>query len=894
MGVIDFIGAGPGDPELLTLKARRLIAEADLILYAGSLVNPAVLQHARPDALRLDTAGMTLEEQIARMQAAVQAGQRVARLHTGDPSIFGAIHEQLQAARALGLPWRITPGVSSAFAAAAALGIEYTTPGLTQTVIFTRLPGRTPVPDTERLRDLAAHRAGLVIFLSAGMIDQIVDELRAAGYAPETPVAVAQRASWPDERIVRGVLADISARCLAAEVTHQALVVVSPALGQAVGAARSHLYGLAQQTPVRQAGVAIVTLTRTGAQTGLRLSAHLPGATLYAPARFAPAAPALPPGAQCVPCTESVRQTLRSAFRAHSALVCVMASGIVVRELGPLLSSKRDDPGVVVVDEQGRFAVSLVGGHAGGANHLARQVAEALGGQAVITTASDGQSLPALDLLGAQHGWRLQSGDGMTAVIGALVNGDPVGLFQDAGDTSWQRGLSPTQPLPFNLLRFDAWEALLESRRRLSAALLITHRQLPVIDLPTVVYHPPCLAVGVGCNRGATADEICAAIDQTLEDAGLSPLSVLCVATIAHKAQEPGLLAACERKAWPLRVFSTGEIDRADAMPNPSPWARQVLGVSGVAEPAAWLAARSETGVSDLIVEKRKYPNVTVAVAIQRVPAPTQRATDAQTGTLTVVGIGPGDVDHLTPAARAALEQADVLVGYRPYLALIESIAPHVLREAGGMRSEVARVRRAIDLARAGRRVALVSGGDAGVYGMAGLVFEMLRHDAASRPEPPGDIPVSVVPGVSAFNAAAALLGAPLMTDFAAVSLSDQLIPLETILSRLEALAQADLVICLYNPRGRARTRPFEQACEILLRHRKPDTPVGIVRAAYRADQRVSIIQLADLPTAAVDMSTLLVVGNSATFVDAGRMVTPRGYDAKYDLDGSKDDDATP
>lgn len=893
MAMIDFIGAGPGDPELLTLKARRLIAEADVILYTGSLIGQAVLQHARPDALRLDTAGMKLEEQIAHMQAAAQQGRRVARLHTGDPSIYGAIYEQLQAIQALGLPWRITPGVSSAFAAAAALGIEYTVPGVTQTLIFTRMPGRTPVPESERLRDLAAHRTGLVIFLSAGMIEQIVDELRAAGYPPDTPIAVVQRATWPDERIVRGALADIAARCLAAEVTHHALVIVTPALNQsAAGAQRSHLYGAAQSLPARQPTTAIVTLTRNGARTGLRLSAVLPDAVLYAPARFAPPARAVPSGAQHVAYTESVRQVLQSAFRSHTALVCVMASGIAVRELGPLLSSKHDDPGVVVVDEQGRFAISLIGGHAGGANHLARQVAEALGGQAVITTASDGQALPALDLLGQQYGWRLASGESMTAVIGALVNGDPLGLVQEAGDESWQ-----PQPLPFNLLRFDSIEALVEARQSVSAALLITHRQPPALDMPAVVYHPPCLTIGVGCNRGASADEIGAAIDQTLTDVGLSPLSVLCVATIEHKANEPGLLDVCARRGWPLRVFSAAEVAQAGSLPNPSVWAQQALGVPGVAEPAALLAARAEQANAELIVEKRKYPNVTVAVAMRRSPASQARAEGAAAGVLSIVGIGPGHTDHLTPAARRALEQADVIVGYRRYLDLIAQIAPGVPREAGAMRGEVARVRRAIELAQRGQRVALVSGGDAGVYGMAGLVFEVLRHAAASRADssaPLPDIAVTVVPGVSALNAAAALLGAPLMTDFAAISLSDQLTPLESILNRLEAVARADLVICLYNPRSHTRTAPFDRACEILLRYRSPDTPVGIVRAAYRDGQRVAVIRLADLPSAEVDMFTTIVIGNSATFVHAGRMVTPRGYDARYDLDQSNDDNATP
>ena len=197
------------------------------------------------------------------------------------------------------------------------------------------------------------------------------------------------------------------------------------------------------------------------------------------------------------------------------------------------------------------------------------------------------------------------------------------------------------------------------------------------------------------------------------------------------------------------------------------------------------------------------------------------------------------------------------------------------------MRQEVDRVRRAIELAQQGQRVALVSGGDAGVYGMSGLVYEVLAHQAGS------DIPVDVIPGVSALNAAASLLGAPLMTDFAAISLSDQLVPCEEIVRRVELAAQAGFVLCLYNPKGRHRCLPFERACEALAQHLPPGTPVGIVHDAYRSGQRVDVIRLSALPAAPVDMTTIVIVGNRQTQIQDGKMLTPRGYAGKYDLDGA-------
>lgn len=249
-------------------------------------------------------------------------------------------------------------------------------------------------------------------------------------------------------------------------------------------------------------------------------------------------------------------------------------------------------------------------------------------------------------------------------------------------------------------------------------------------------------------------------------------------------------------------------------------------------------------------------------------------------GSIVVVGLGPGDLSLLTPAARQALESVEVISGYKTYLRLIEVIAPQIPRQGSGMRQEVSRVNQVIDLAAAGRRVALISSGDAGVYGMAGLVFEVLRERGESG------IDVEVIPGVSALNAAAALLGAPLMTDFAAISLSDQLTPRELILRRVDLAAQADFILCLYNPKGKHRTEPFELTCQILARHRPPQTPVGLVRAAYRAEQEVELITLAELPAAQVDMVTIIIVGNSQTAVYNGKLVTPRGYAGKYALSG--------
>jgi precorrin-4/cobalt-precorrin-4 C11-methyltransferase len=227
---VSFIGAGPGDVELMTLRGRALIEQADVLIYADSLVDDAICAWAQPHADIYRSSAMTLEETTAVMVQAARAGRRVVRVQSGDPSLYGAIHEQMAALDRAGIPYTIVPGVSSAFAAAASLGVELTVPEVSQTVIFTRLPGRTSVPSGERLRDLAAHGATLAIFLSITRIRKVCDELRAGGYAAETPVAVVHRASWPDELVLRGSLADIADRVKQAGLKAQALILVGRAL----------------------------------------------------------------------------------------------------------------------------------------------------------------------------------------------------------------------------------------------------------------------------------------------------------------------------------------------------------------------------------------------------------------------------------------------------------------------------------------------------------------------------------------------------------------------------------------------------------------------------------------------------------------------------------------
>jgi precorrin-4/cobalt-precorrin-4 C11-methyltransferase len=238
--MIHFVGAGSGAPDLITLRGARLLGEADQVIYAGSLVNPALLEGCRPDCKILDSASMTLEQVLEAMMQAEAAGQTTVRLHTGDPSIYGAIREQMDALSLRGIEYDVTPGVSSFCGAAAALKAEYTLPNVSQTVIITRAEGRTPVPEGEQLRLLASHQSTMVLFLSVGILEKAQAELLAGGYSPDTSAAIVYKATWPEEQVFRCTVGTLAETAQANHITKTALVTIGNFLGDQYD--RSKLY----------------------------------------------------------------------------------------------------------------------------------------------------------------------------------------------------------------------------------------------------------------------------------------------------------------------------------------------------------------------------------------------------------------------------------------------------------------------------------------------------------------------------------------------------------------------------------------------------------------------------------------------------------------------------
>lgn len=546
--MIHFVGAGPGAADLITVRGAKLLGAADCIIYAGSLVNPALLDYAKEGCEIHNSASMTLEDVIATMRAMEQTGKTTVRLHTGDPSLYGAIREQMDALDAAGIAYDVTPGVSSFSGAAAALQAEYTLPNVSQSVIITRMEGRTPVPEGEKMAKMAQHGCTMVLFLSTGLLEQAQAELLRGAYAPDTPAAIVYKATWPDQKVFRCTVGTLAKTARDNHVTKTALVTIGGFLGDVYD--RSKLYD-------------------PGFSHGYRAAANADAAT-----------------------------------------------------------------------EPARMAVG------------ARAVAE----------------------------------------------------------------------------------------------------------------------------RPARAE------------------------SDAHAATEPARAAA----------------DAEDAT-----------------EPA-------------------------------------RAGADAHAGVLSIVGIGPGGGADLTRRARAVLEAADVIVGYTVYTDLLKGEFPDKEMLTTPMRHEVERCRAALDRAAAGARVALVCSGDPGVYGMAGLCFEL----AGEHPS----VAIEVIPGISAAFGGAAVLGAPLMHDFAVVSLSDLMTPWDKIERRLEFAAQADFVICLYNPSSRKRADYLQRACDVVLCHKDPATVCGIVRNIGRTGQESRVLTLGELRDTRVDMFTTVYIGNEQTKRIGDRMVTPRGY----------------
>ena len=547
----------------------------------------------------------------------------------------------------------------------------------------------------------------------------------------------------------------------------------------------------------------------------------------------------------------------RMLFQAGHPVVGVCAAGILVRAVAPVLADKRAEPPVIAIPDDGSTVIPLLGGHHG-ANRLAKEIAEALSAHAAVTTAGDVSLGIALDE--PPVGWRLANPEDAKTVMMALLGGQKPIV---EGENIWEieAGKGP--------VKLVASEAPVEAGPE------------------ALAYHPQRFALGLGCARGCDAGEMWDLVQESLREANIAPEAVACVASLDLKADEPAMIETAKRLGVPFRVFTSEELEaEAGRLATPSEVVFAEVGCHGVAEGAALVVAGAE-GV--LAVEKRKTLNATCAVA--RAPEVIVELAGRARGKLSIVGIGPGQHSWRTPEASMLIAGAEELVGYGLYIDLLGPLAAGKKRSDFPLGGEEDRCRYALEQAGKGRNVALICSGDAGIYAMGALVYELLDRgpealgvsDAARRVE------VVSTPGVSALQGAAARAGAPLGHDFCAISLSDLLTPRADIVKRLKAAAEGDFVIAFYNPVSKRRRTLLAQARDILLKHRPADTPVMLASNLGRPTEAVRYVRLDALEVDDVDMLTVVLVGSSnsrlAALGEGPRMYTPRGYARKIDGD---------
>jgi len=599
-----------------------------------------------------------------------------------------------------------------------------------------------------------------------------------------------------------------------------------------------------------RADPAIIVLSETGAALARRIQAVLhSGEVLGLEGRVA----------DCDRTFSNVGAILHDAFAANRPIVGVCATGILIRTLAPFLISKESDPPVLAVAEDGSVVVPLLGGHHG-ANALAVRLAEALGGVAALTTASDVTLHVPLDA--PPPGWCLRASAGYKRVAAELLSGAPARIVVESG------------PQP-------DWLLALPQADDAAITILVSDRADATADL---VYAPQTVVLGLGCERLAEESELWALVEESLAKANIAEEAVACVASIALKAAEPAIHGVARRLGAPARFFDAAWLEReTPRLKNPSDLVYRKTGCHGVAEGSALAGVGAE---GDLILPKQRSQRATCAIARSTEIVDPNFAGRAR-GSLAIVGIGPGAAAARTHEVEAAISKATDLVGYKLYLDLLGPLAEHKARHGYELGEEEMRVRIALGLAAQGRDVALVCSGDAGIYAMATLVFELIDREGNADW---ARVAITGLPGVSAMQTAAARIGAPLGHDFCAISLSDLLTPWEAIEQRLLTAAAGDFVVAFYNPVSQRRRTQLAAAKDILLRHRPAGTPVVLARNLGREGETVTVVTLSDLKVEDVDMLTLVIVGSSATRTvprpDGGVWVyTPRGYAKKMGAD---------
>lgn len=606
--MVYFVGAGTGAADLITVRGMRLIERADVIIYAGSLVNPELLAYAGKECRIYNSATMTLEEVVQIISDAQAMEKTVVRLHTGDPSIYGAVREQMDELERRGISYESCPGVSACFGAASSLNLEYTLPGISQSLIITRMEGRTKVPEKEGIECLAAHQSSMAIYLSAGMTEELSRRLLAGGYRKETPAALVYKATWKEEETYLctvGTLADIAEKH---GITRTAIVLVGDAIAHH-HYEKSRLYapdfstGFRRGSDAPRVELSVISFTERGRQLSLRIAGHLEesGVTAALYARNASymgqkeeKGETLP----VVPVETSVSLWAGEQMEKGNALLFIGACGIAVRAVAPYLRDKLSDVPVLVLDEMGQYVIPLLSGHMGGANGLARFLAGKIGANPVITTATDLNHAFAVDLFAKRNGLCVVNRDGIARVSAKALAGETITMSVEPGHCRGKEGaaVGGVQIVPYP--------------PACPADVVVTSEEC--IFAAAVVLKPKEYVIGIGCKKGKSESEISGFISERIREAGIAKNQIFACASISQKQGEPGILSWCRRERIPFFTYAAEELQQVPGDFHASEFVREKVGVDNVCERAA-LKACKEGGA--IVAGKYAKDGMTLAIA---------------------------------------------------------------------------------------------------------------------------------------------------------------------------------------------------------------------------------------------------------------------------------------
>ena len=552
---------------------------------------------------------------------------------------------------------------------------------------------------------------------------------------------------------------------------------------------------------------------------------------------------------------------LKENWKGLDLIIFVGSIAVAVRIIAPFLSSKNRDPAIIVIDKNGSKVIPLIGSHQANAQNIAFNLSNLLGGEVVETNNSSIDNLLNLDSFGNNWGWR-RSGlvQNWSKLVIKQSHEEKIFCQQMAGNDLWRKSLSGKRVSHLNIN-----EDIHNSASTFHISVKNNH---------SLTWHPPTLWLGIGCERNTQKKFIEESLDQFLDLYQLSPLSIAGFATVEIKRDEEALLKISKEKDWPIKFYCPQELLKIP-VPNPSEIVFNEIGTPSVAEAACLIAAGEG---AELKVEKNifrikenlnnKTGSVTFSIAeSKRQYAPSK-------GEIHIVGSGPGDIRYLTNDARKALSECPVWIGYKMYLDLLEPLQRYdQIRIDSELTEEIDRCKKAINLAEEGIKVAIISSGDSGIYGMAGLLLEIIHKvEKEFRPS------LFIHPGISSMQLAASIAGAPLMNDFCAISLSDKLTPWETIEQRIHGALEGDFVVVIFNPQSKERNWQLKKTLEMFLNYRKKDTPVFFGRQVGREEQVKKVFKLNEIPLDDIDMLSILIIGNSKTKLVDDKFISPRGY----------------